>query len=308
MRLMAHAGLVLGLWVALTSAAPQRESESPPTISVETNLVILPVTVVDRHGAAVAGLTPQHFKVYDKGQLQDIEFFTNEDVPATIGLVIDSSSSMRNHRDQVTAAGTAFATFSHPLDELFTMNFNEFVWPGLPPPFAFAQDVDQLRGALAQAPARGMTALYDAIDLSLKHLRLGTRGRKILIVVSDGGDNASSHPLDAVLEHARRTNTVIYAVMLVDPDDRDANPGVLKALARETGGTAFGPRGAEDMTRIFTQIALEIRAGYTIGFSPRNASQDGFRPIRVVVEDEHRQLTARTRRGYYAGHVARPVK
>ena len=88
MRLMAHAGLVLGLWVALASAAPQRESESPPTISVETNLVILPVTVVDRHGAAVAGLTPQHFKVYDKGQLQDIEFFTNEDVPATIGLVI----------------------------------------------------------------------------------------------------------------------------------------------------------------------------------------------------------------------------
>jgi Ca-activated chloride channel homolog len=308
MRLLAHTASVLGALVALVSAAPQKGPEKPPTISVETNLVLLSVTVVDRNGAFVPGLPQQNFTVYDNGQSQAIEFFTNDDVPATVGLVIDSSSSMRGRRQEVTAAATAFANVGHPLDELFTMNFNEFVWPGLPPPFAFAQNVDQLRAALAQAPARGMTALYDAIDLSLTHLQLGTRDRKALIVVSDGGDNASSSAFDDVREHARRTSTVIYAVLLIDPNDRDARSGELKALAKETGGTAFAPQGAQDMMSFFRHIGLEIRAGYTIAFSPRGASRDGFRTIQVAVHDMNRhQLIARTRRGYYAGRSARPT-
>jgi VWFA-related protein len=173
MRRLMHVGLFLGLWVALASAAPQKDTERRPTISVETNLVMLSVTVLDRHGALVPGLTEDHFKVYDNGQPQTIEFFTNEDIPATVGLVIDSSSSMRGLRQEVTAAATAFASVSHPLDEFFTMNFNEAVWPGLAPPLNFAKNVDQLRAVLAQAPARGMTALYDAVDRSLAHLQLG---------------------------------------------------------------------------------------------------------------------------------------
>jgi Ca-activated chloride channel family protein len=309
MRPLALAGLLLGLWMALLSAAPQRETGRRPTIAVETDLVVLSVTVVDRHGAVVPGLTAEHFRVYDNGQPQAIEFFTNEDIPATIGLVIDSSSSMRGRRKEVTAAATAFAAVSHPLDELFTMNFNEAVWPGLAPPFAFAHNVEQLRAALAQAPAQGMTALYDAVDRSLEHLQLGTRDRKVLIVVSDGGDNASLHTLNDVLMNARRTSTVIYAVMLFDPDDHDAKPGVLKALARETGGTAFAPKDAQDMMTIFTQLALEIRGGYTMGFSPPSASHDGFRTVRVMVDDtDHRQLIARTRRGYDARRATRPVE
>jgi len=309
MRPLAHVGLLLGLWIALASAAPQSKTETRPTISVETDLVMLSVTVVDRHGAVIPGLTSEHFKVYDNGQPQAIEFFTNEDIPATVGLVIDSSSSMRGRREEVTAAATAFAAVSHPLDEFFTMNFNEAVWAGLAPAFAFAQNLEQLRAALARAPAQGLTALYDAVDRSIEHLQLGTRDRRVLIVVSDGGDNASSHTLDDVLEHARRTSTVIYVVMLFDPDDHDAKPGVLKALARETGGTAFAPKGAQDMMTIFTQMAREIRGGYTIGFSPPSASHDGFRTLRVVVDDpDHRQLIARTRGGYYAGHAARRVK
>ena len=309
MSRLPHVGLLLGLWVALASAAPQRETERRPTISVETDLVMMSVTVIDRHGAVVPGLTSEHFKVYDNGQPQTIEFFTNEDIPATVGLVIDSSSSMRGRRQEVTAAATAFASVSHPLDEFFTMNFNEAVWPGLPPPLAFAKNVEQLRSVLAQAPARGMTALYDAIDRSLAHLQLGKRDRKVLIVVSDGGDNASSHTLDDVLEYARRTNAVIYAVILAGPDDEEARPGVLKTLANETGGTAFAPKDAQDMTSIFTRIALEMRSGYTIGFSPPVASHDGFRPVRVTVQDaDHRQLTARTRGGYDAGHGSHRAK
>src|SRR4029078_6481165 len=178
MSRLAHVGLLLGLWVALASAAPQKETERRPTITVETDLVMLSVTVLDRHGALVPGLTQEHFKIYDNGQPKTIEFFTSEEIPAAVGVGVGSSSSMRGRRQEVTAAATAFANVSHPLDEFFTMNFNEAVLPRLPPPLVFAKNVEQLRSALAQAPARGMTALYDAIDRSLAHLLLVKRDRK----------------------------------------------------------------------------------------------------------------------------------
>jgi VWFA-related protein len=146
-----------------------------------------------------------------------------------------------------------------------------------------------------------MSALYDAVDRALAHLGLGTRDRKALIVVSDGGDNASTQTFDAVLERARRSKATIYTVSLFDPDDGDARPRVLKALARETGGTSFAPRRPEDVTSAFTQIARELRSGYTIGFRPADTPGGGFRSIRVVATDARRRLIVRTRAGYYAG-------
>jgi Ca-activated chloride channel homolog len=309
MRPLAHVGFLLGLSSALAMGAPQQETEQRPTISVETDLVTLPVTVVDRHGGFVRGLTREHFSVFDNGERQEIQFFTAEDTPATVGLVIDSSSSMRGRREDVTAAATAFASFSHPLDELFTVNFNEATWPGLPPRVAFAENIEQLRSALARAPAQGMTALYDAVDRALDHLQLGTRDRKVLIVVSDGGDNASVETLAGVLEHARRTGAPIYSLMLFDPDDREAKPGVLKKLARETGGEAFTPKSTQDVMNAFTQIAREIRSGYVIGFSPLDTHDEGFRAVRVVADaGDRRELTVRTRAGYYVGPSRRGVR
>jgi Ca-activated chloride channel family protein len=300
MKPLPYLGLFLGLCSAFASASPQ-ENEPPVILSVETGLVTLPVTVIDRRGGFVTGLRQEDFTVYDNGERQTIQFFTSEDVPATVGLVIDSSSSMRGRREDVTAAAAAFAAMSHPLDEFFTVNFNEVVWPGLPPSVAFTEDADRLRAALSGAPAQGMTALYDAVDRALDHLQLGTRDRKALIVVSDGGDNASSQTLDAVLEHARRTNAVIYAVTLAEPDDREARPRVLKKLARDTGGNAFVPARSADVMRSFTQIATELRSGYTIGFIPPETTDGGFRSVRVVADPGgHRQLTVRTRAGYYA--------
>jgi VWFA-related protein len=153
-----------------------------------------------------------------------------------------------------------------------------------------------------------MTALYDAVDRALTHLQLGTRDRRALIVVGDGGDNASSQTIDAVLEHARRADAVIYAVTLFDPDDHDARPGVLKKLARETGGHAFAPGGAGEMMSSFAQIAKEIRSGYTIGFLPPE-TPEGFRSVRVVADTgADRRLIARTRVGYYARPSRRTVR
>lgn len=250
----------------------------------------------------MTGLRPEHFTVYDSGEPQTIQVFTSDDVPATIGLVIDSSGSMRGRRSEVTAAAAAFADMSHPLDEFFTLNFNEYVWPGLPPDVAFTEDMDELSAALSAAPAYGMTALYDAVDRALDHLQLGRRDRKALIVVSDGGDNASSQTLDAVLAHARRAGAAIYSVTLDNLGDRDANPRVLKKLAGETGARAFTPGSADEVMRAFAQIAREIRSAYTIGFVPTATAAVGFRPVRVVVDaGDRRGLTVRTRAGYYAG-------
>lgn len=301
MRAFTFLALFLGVLAAGGSASWQQRTE-PPVLSVSTDLVSLTVTVVDRHGALVPGLRQEHFIVYDNGERQAIEFFTNEDVAATIGLLIDSSGSMRGRRDQVTTAAAAFAAMRHPLDEFFTLNFNEWVWPGLPPDVPFTADLDQLRAALSAAPAQGMTALYDAVSRGLTHLHRGTRDRKALVVVSDGGDNASVQTLDDVVQSARQSDAAIYSLTFLDPDNRDRRRQVLKTLTRDTGGRAFMARDAADVTRSFAQMAREIRSGYTIGFVPSDTSRGGFRSIRVAVDaGNHRQLIARTRAGYYAG-------
>jgi Ca-activated chloride channel family protein len=301
-----YLGLAMVVCAALVSGAAQTPADAPQVLSIETDLVVLPVTVVDQHGRVVTGLTRDDFTVYDNGERQEIQLFTTEDLPWTVGLVIDSSSSMRGQRDAVTAAGAAFAEGSHPLDELFTVNFNETVWLGLPPAIRFAENADQLRGALAAAPVQGMTALYDALDTALRHLDLGTHDRRALIVVSDGGDNASALTLDAVADHARRSNASIYAVILADADNRDARPGVLKKVARDNAGAAFSPRTRDDVSAAFRQIAREMRSGYTIGFPPSRAGSDDFRLVRVVADaGGNRRLVARTRAGYYAGRSPR---
>jgi VWFA-related protein len=301
MSALKYLALPVGLLTVAGSASWQQRVESP-VLSVKTDLVSLTVTVVDQHGALVPSLRQQDFTVYDNGQRQAIEFFSSEDVAATIGMLIDSSGSMRDRRDDVTAAGAAFAAMCHPLDEFFTFNFNETVWPGLPPHLAFTEDAGQLQAALETAPAQGVTALYDALSLGLSHLRRGTRDRKALVVISDGGDNASRLTLDDVVGRARISDAVIYSVTFFDPDNRDERRDVLKTLTRDTGGHAFMVKNSGDLTRSFAQIAREIRSGYTIGFVPSDTSRGGFRSIRVVVAPGHRrQLTARTRAGYYVG-------
>jgi Ca-activated chloride channel family protein len=295
-----YVALLVGVLAAAGSSSwPQRVE--PPVLTIKTDLVSLTVTVVNQDGALVPDLRQKDFTIYDNGQRQTIEFFSSEDVPASIGMLIDSSGSMRGRRDDVTAAAAAFAGMCHPLDEFFTLNFNEAVWPGLPPHVPFTEDPGQLRAALGTAPAQGLTALYDAVSRGLAHLQRGTRDRKALVVISDGGDNASRLALDDVVESARLGDAAIYSVTFFDPDNRDGRRHVLKTLTRDTGGHAFTVKTGDDLTRSFSQIAREIRSGYTIGFVPSDTSHGGFRSIRVVVDSgTGRQLTARTRAGYYA--------
>jgi Ca-activated chloride channel family protein len=229
-----------------------------------------------------------------------VELFSNEDTPVSVGLVIDASSSMRSKLGEVVAAALRFATLSNPHDELFAIRFNDDVRDALRDRrFLLANDRSDLESALTSLVPEGRTALYDALISGFDHLAEGTRPRKILILISDGGDNASHATLDAVLARARASNATIYTIGLFEDQDPDKNPRVLKSLAQTTGGERFLPRSAGSLLQTCERIAREIRSGYTIGYVPPD--RDGaYHRVRVLLDTPDRRLTVRTRPGYFA--------
>jgi VWFA-related protein len=262
------------------------------------------VTVKDDRGAYVTGLPREAFAVVEEGKPQTVGFFADTDTPVTVGLLIDSSGSMHGNRDLVIAAATSFVDASHPQDEMFALGFNEYVVSALPPAAPFTSDSGALREAMYRSiGANGRTALYDAISGGLDYLGRGTRERKVLVVLSDGGDNASRATLQQVRIKAQSSNAVIYTIALVDPLSRDANPKLLREIAEVSGGEAFRPRDASRIPGVLQQIARDIRHAYTIGYVPTNAERDGtFHHLRVVVTSpDSRRLHVRSRGGYLAG-------
>ncbi len=294
-------GALLGCALPLALGLAQQAPEAGK-FSVAANLVELHVTARDRSGKFVTGLTKEDFHLFEDGRPQTIRLVQHEDLPVSVGLIVDNSASMRSKRKDVTVAALAFVRSSNPQDEIFIVNFNERVSLGLPPEKLFSTDTAELEAALNRVPARGMTALYDAIHTGLVQLEHASRERKVLIVISDGGDNASTRRLQQVLAEAQRPDTSIYTIGLFDVDDRDRNPAVLKTLARTTGGTAFVPHELEEVVPICERIAVEIRNQYTIDYAPSNRALDNtFRKIRVTAGPQHRRkIIVSTREGYLA--------
>jgi Ca-activated chloride channel homolog len=280
---------------------PPSPSDQPTFKSGSTELVVLPVVVTDKQGRFVSDLDQERFTVYDNGRKMPVELFTNEDTPVTVGLVLDASGSMRHKIGYVVAAAVRFARLSNPDDELFAVRFNDDVRDALRDHhFVLAGDGAALESSLMALVPDGMTSLYDALMVGLDRAAEGTRSRKVLIVVSDGGDTASDATLDEVLARARASNVTIYTIGLFEPDDPDRNPGVLKELAQTTGGERFLPRSAGPLMQACEQIAREIRSGYTLGYVP--PARDGaYHRLRVQVESSDRRLSVRTRPGYFAG-------
>jgi Ca-activated chloride channel family protein len=279
------------------SAFPQE----PAFRSGSTELVVLPVVVTDKQGRYISDLERERFNVFDNGRRVPIEIFSNEDTPLTVGLIIDASGSMRPKVGEVISASLAFARSSNPQDELFAIRFNDDVRDIVADrPFLFANDLVALGSALGAMRPDGRTALYDALIAGLEHLTTGSRARKVLVIISDGGDNASEAKLDHVLARARESNAAIYTIGLFDNDDLDKNPGVLKSLARATGGERFLPRSPGELLQTCVRIAREIRSGYTIGYVPPD--HDGaYHRVRVDVQPPPSQkINVRTRPGYFA--------
>jgi len=274
-------------------------------ISVRTELVAVPVIVTDGGGHHVSGLQPENFRVSEDGRRQAIALFHHGDVPITLGLIVDRSQSMRKKAAALRAAVSALLQSSRPDDELFGVDVNDRVSFALGDDRTFTADAKALETALAAVRAEGRTALYDGVAEGLQHLQLGRAQKHALIVVSDGGDNASRRTYADVLALARRSNAVIYAIGLLDmsPVEEDENAGLLKRLCKDTGGLAFFPRTASDIAAMATDVARDLRDQYTLGFTPVERT-DGraFRKIDVTVSAAGLgRLHVRTRSGYVAG-------
>src|SRR5262245_45471818 len=254
------------------------------TLSVDVDLAVFNVTVLGNDGRAVSGLTAKDFQVFEDGREQQIRIFQSEDTPSTVGLVIDNSGSMTNKRKDVVAAALAFVDATHPQDELFVVNFNRRAWLGLPPSQAFTTDHAAIRASLTDPRVEGTTALYDALKLALEHLNKGGRQRKAVVLLSDGGDNASTANHDEVFLLAAQSSAAIYCIGIYDPFQKDRNPAVLKRIAKVTGGEAHFPNTLESLRSIWPRIANAIRSQYTIGYVSSNPAQDGgYRKVKLGV-------------------------
>jgi Ca-activated chloride channel homolog len=285
-------------------ASLAQSGSAPPAssaISVETELVILPVNVTDAKGSAVLDLSEQNFRVYEDGRLQKIAMFQQGDTPITVGLIVDHSRSMGSKLPEVAVAVSSFAQSGNPRDEMFVVDFNDGVSVELLNGKAFTDDPKELGKAVSVVRARGRTALYDAVAGGLLHLQLGHYQRKALIIISDGGDNASLQKFSQVLALARKSQVVIYSIGLIG-DDGEVDPGVLRHFCKATGGIAYFPDRTNSVTSISAQIARDLREQYTLGFAPEKANDaHAFRKIEVKVSAPGKgKLRARTRTGYSA--------
>lgn len=269
-----------------------------PPFRAETRLVVIHATVRNARGELVTNLERGAFTVYENGKRQPITLFRRDDIPVSLGLLIDNSGSMRTLRSKVEAAAVALARASNPQDEIFVLNFNDKARIDVP----FTSDLNVLEAGIARVDSIGGTAMRDALDMAQTYLgQHGTRDRKVLVVITDGIDNASVIARDRIEKQAEEHDTVIFAVGLFGTEDR-AKQGrhELDQLAERSGGMAYYPAGIDEIGTVALEVARQIRNQYTIAYAPLNQVLDGtYRAIRVTVSArEH--LSVRTRAGYRA--------
>ena len=290
--------LVMRLAACLLTLVPI-EAQTPRVFHAETNLVVLHATVKNARGELVTDLSQDAFTVYDSGRPQKIAVFRRDDIPVSLGLLIDNSGSMRTLRAKVEAAALACVRASHPQDEAFVLNFGDK--PQLDVPLT--NDVNVLETGIARVDSIGGTAMRDAIDLGSQYLAASAqRERKVLLVITDGKDNASVASLEQIRKQAQQREITVYAIGLLNEGDQSGAGSArheLDELTESTGGAAYYPASLEGIDAVALAIAREIRNQYTIAFN-RTARLDGsYRTLRVVVRGEGRFLV-RARAGYWA--------
>jgi VWFA-related protein len=267
--------------------------------SAETRLVVLHASVTDKRGHLVPNLKQDEFKVYENGVLQQLKLFRHEDVPVSMGLLIDDSGSMKEKRARVEAAALALVKASNHQDEVFIVNFNDEAYLDVP----FTNDVNKMQQGLARIDARGGTAMRDAVNMSIDYLKTkGKKDKKVLIIVTDGNDNASTVSLERVVQRAIRSEVLIYAVGLLGDEERHEAARAkraLKELTTTTGGMVFYPKQVDEVNQIAVNIAHDIRSQYTLAYTPQLPDDGSYRQIKVTV-DAPGHPVVRTRSGYYA--------
>ncbi len=300
----------------LESGSPQepRERQKGYTIGVNVDLVVVHTTVLDKNGHFISGLKKEDFHVYEDGIGQTISMFSQEDVPVSLGIVIDTSGSMRNKIDNVNKAALAFIKASNPEDEVFLIGFNDQVELLE----EYTSDLEAIADALDNIIVSGGTALYDAIHLAVEKAQKGVKPKKAIILITDGEDRDSYYKLEEMIAKVQESDVQVYAVGFLNPvpdkglfghwsksvpeKARDA----LQLISEDTGAKAFFPQRVSDIGQIVSEVAYELRNQYSIGYVSTNTARDGaYRRIKVELDSgkaSGRQI--RYRRGYTAGKVS----
>jgi Ca-activated chloride channel family protein len=279
-------------------------------IGVNVDLVLTYATVFDKTGHFVSGLKQDDFKVFEDGVQQSIASFAQEDVPVSMGILLDLSGSMRGKIDQVTKAALAFIRASNPQDQVFLIGFNEEVELLQD----FTSDIDEITDALDNIVVMGSTAVYDAIYLGVQKAHAGTKPKKAIVVITDGVDRESYYTLDEMVSKVQESDVQVFTVGFLDPIKKkglfagwsksvpEKARDALVRISEETGAKAFFPEKVTDLNTIVSEIANELRNQYGIGFISSNSARDGsYRRVRIELADSSASGSkVRYRRGYIA--------
>ncbi len=269
-------------------------------ITADTRLVVVHASVLDKNGKLITSLAEPAFKVQENGIDQTITLFRREDLPVSMGIIIDNSGSMRDKRAKVAAASLDLIRASNPQDEVFVVNFNDDAYLDQ----SFTNDIKKLEQALERYDTKGGTAMRDAISMSIDYVKdKGKKDKKVLMVVTDGNDNTSNISLEDLVRKAQQADVLIYSIgILGEEEPREAKRAkrALHDLAVASGGVDYYPKDLAEIDRITPEVAHDIRNQYTIGYTPSNMALDGtFRRISVLVNAPGKP-TVRSRNGYYA--------
>jgi Ca-activated chloride channel homolog len=297
---------VLFTAVGAAQKPPPTVQDDPATFKLDTQLVPLYVSVVDKNGKMVTNIPQTSFKVFENNVEQTLKIFNREDVPVSMGIIIDNSGSMREKRPKVAAAALELIKASNPQDEVFIVDFNDVAYLDAP----FTNNIKKLEQVLDKIDTRGGTAMRDAISMSIDYAKSeGKKQKKVLLVITDGNDNTSNETLEQLVRKARQSEVLIYCIGLLndeEPREGRAAKHALKVLAEASGGLDYYPKTLSEVENITPQIAHEIRNQYILAYSPTNTALDGsFRAIKVTVNAPGHP-TVRVRNGYYANAAPPP--
>ena len=303
-------------------AKPELETRSPEqeeskqkgfTIGVNVDLVVLHAAVHDKGGRFVNGLKKENFKVFEDGVAQTVSVFSQEDVPVSLGILLDTSGSMRTKLELVNKASLALIRASNPDDEVFLLGFSQEIELLED----YTNDVDMISDALDNIVVTGGTALYDAIYLGVQKAQKGRKPKKAIVVVSDGEDRDSYYKLEELLAKVQEADVQIFCVGFMSPSPEKGLFGrfsktpaekareAMQKISDETGGKAYFPQKVTDLNAVASEIAHELRNQYSIGYNSSNTAKDGsWRRTKVVLagaDSSNYQVRART--GYFSAKL-----
>ena len=276
------------------------------SLRVDVDLALVNVTVTDPNDRLVTGLEPDNFRIFENNVEQEIQYFSSEDVPISIGVIFDLSGSMRNKVAKSKEAVFQFLKTANPQDEFFLVGFNERAELVS----SFTNSVEDLQSRILLASAKGSTALLDAIYLGLTEMKKARNGKRALLIISDGGDNHSRYNQNDIKRLVREADTQLYSVGIFDPLSYRARtpeelngPSLLSEVTELTGGRAFDVENVTDLPDIAAKIGAELRNQYILGYRPSNKSHDArWRKIKVKLRAPKGlpPLSVYAKTGYYA--------